>query len=160
MFPYFKDSQRQHNGYLFWACTVSLIGLIFTLGIFALNYQMVLEFFNVKNSPLLGQFLVYVFPLTIFGVFFMVFDNYARVLYDTVSGTFLKEFGQRIFLFIAVLLYFFQYVTFKGFVIAYCVGLCLPTVFMIFRVWQKIDLLRVDNQCVASLKIEISKKWG
>jgi O-antigen/teichoic acid export membrane protein len=137
LFPYFRDSNRQHNGYLFWACVVSFMGLCLTLGTFAINYQFVLNLLNVKASPLLQEYLFWVFPLTVFAVFFLVFDNYARVLYDTVSGTFLREFGQRVFLFIAVILYLFKLVDFKGFVAAYCTGLCLPTVFMALRVWQQ-----------------------
>jgi len=137
LFPYFRNSERQHNGYLFWACVVSFVGLCITLGTFAINYEFVLNLLNVKASPLLREYLFWIFPLTIFGVFFLVFDNYARVLYDTVSGTFLREFGQRVFLFIAIILYLFKFVDFKGFVAAYCIGLCLPTVFMALRVWQQ-----------------------
>jgi O-antigen/teichoic acid export membrane protein len=137
LFPYFRNAKKQHNGYLFWACIVTIVGLIITLSVFAINYKFVLKLLNVNSSPLLKDYLIWVFPLTIFGVFFSVFDNYARVLFDTVSGTFLREFGQRIFLFIAVLLYFFAFVNFSQFVAVYCVGLCLPTVFMVFRVWQQ-----------------------
>lgn len=134
LFPYFRDTKNKHNGYLFWACTVSLVGLVLTLGTFAINYEWLLNFLNVKASPLLQDFLFWIFPITIFGVYFLVFDNYQRVLYDTVSGTFLKEFAQRIFLFIAVILYLFRLVNFSGFVACYCIGLCLPTVLMFLQV--------------------------
>ncbi len=137
LFPYFRNEKTKHNGYLYWASLVSFIGLIVTLGAFAVNYDFVLNFLNVKASPLLKDYLLWVFPLTIFGVYFLVFDNYQRVLYDTVSGTFLKEFAQRVFLFLAVILYLFQSVNFGGFVAFYCIGLCLPTVFMFLQIILK-----------------------
>lgn len=137
LFPYFRNENNKHNGYFFWACTVSFIGLIITLGTFAINYDWLLNFLNVKASPLLKDYLFWVFPLTIFGVYFLVFDNYQRVLYDTVSGTFLKEFAQRIFLLIAVIIYLLGWVTFGGFVTFYCIGLCLPTLFMLLQIIRK-----------------------
>lgn len=140
MFPYFRNIERKHNGYLFWSCIISLIGLCITLGAFAFNYEFILRLLNVNASPLLRTYLFWVYPLTIFGLYFLVFDNYAKVLYDTVSGTFLREFGQRVFLFIAIILYLFKVVDFKGFIAAYCIGMCLPTVFMVLTVWKNGNL--------------------
>ncbi|MBP6385393.1 MAG: lipopolysaccharide biosynthesis protein [Pseudarcicella sp.] len=136
-FPYFRDDTKQHNGYLFWGCIISLTGLAFTLGALAFNYHFVLDFLNTKSSPLLESHLFWVFPLTFFTVFFFIFDNYARVLYDAVAGTFLKEFLLRCFVLIVVLIYYFDCINFKEFVALYCIALSLPTLFIMLRVWQK-----------------------
>ena len=39
LFPYFRNEKNKHNGYFFWACAVSLVGLFITLGTFAINYD-------------------------------------------------------------------------------------------------------------------------
>lgn len=158
LFPYFRNEKNKHNGYFFWACAVSLVGLFITLGTFAINYDWLLNFLNVKASPLLKDYLYWIFPLTIFGVYFLVFDNYQRVLFDTVSGTFLKEFAQRVFLFIAVIIYLFNFVTFSGFVAFYCIGLCLPTLFMLLQIILKgnFSLKIVNGFWTKKLKIEFA----
>lgn len=137
LFPYFRNHEKQHHGYLFWGCVITLTGLCLCLGTWVYNHDMILRFLNAKASPLLNDYLFYVIPLTVFYALFFIFDNYARVLYDTTSGTFLKEFAQRVFIFIAIVIYALHWIDFKGFVIAYVVALCLPTILLIIRVWQK-----------------------
>jgi O-antigen/teichoic acid export membrane protein len=137
LFPYFRNVDRQHNGYLFWALFVSIIGLIITLGVWSLNQTFILDFLNAEKSPLLKEYLFWVIPLTIFTVFFFIFDNYSRFLFDTTSGTFLKDFLQRVFLFLAIIIFYFKLVNFSGYVMLYVLALSLPTFFIIANVWRK-----------------------
>jgi O-antigen/teichoic acid export membrane protein len=137
LFPYFRNPEKQHNGYLFWACIVSTIGLLITLGFWSFNQEVVLRFLNVKASPLLRDYIFWITPLTIFTVIYYIFDNYAKFLFDTTTGTFLKDFIQRIFLLIAILVFYFQWIDFNGYVILYVLALCVPSVLLMIRVWQK-----------------------
>jgi O-antigen/teichoic acid export membrane protein len=137
LFPYFRNPEKQHNGYLFWACVVSSVGLLITLSIWSFNQAFVLNFLNVKASPLLRDYLFWVAPLTIFTVIYYIFDGYLRFLYDTISGTFLKDFLQRIFLLIAILVFYFQWIDFSGYVVLYIIALSFPSVLLVLRVWQK-----------------------
>jgi O-antigen/teichoic acid export membrane protein len=137
LFPYFRNPEKQHNGYLFWGCIVSSVGLLITLSIWSFNQAFVLDFLNVKASPLLRDYLFWVAPLTIFTVIYYIFDGYLRFLYDTISGTFLKDFLQRIFLLIAILVFYFQWIDFSGYVVLYVIALSFPSVLLVLRVWQK-----------------------
>lgn len=136
LFPYFRNQNKKHNGFLFWSIITSSIGLLITLGAFAINYTRVLEFLNVKASPLLKDYLYLVYPLTISAVFFSIFDNYSRMLYDSTTGTFLREFLQRVFLFLAIVFLFFDFYNFNNFILFATISLCLPTLIFIYKVWK------------------------
>lgn len=140
-FPFFRNYENGHNGYLFWACFTTMVGLFITLLIWFFNEGLILDFFNASKSSLLGEYLIWVIPVTIFTVFFYVFDNYSRFLFDSTSGTILKEFIQRIFILLAVLAVFFKFSNFDNFVLLYVFALSFPTVLLVIQLWQKKQLV-------------------
>ncbi len=140
-FPFFRNYENGHNGYLFWAFFTTMVGLFITLLVLFFNDGLILDFFNASKSSLLGEYLIWVIPLTIFTVFFYVFDNYSRFLFDSTSGTILKEFIQRIFILLAVLAVFFKFSNFDNFVLLYVFALSFPTVLLVIQLWQKKQLV-------------------
>jgi O-antigen/teichoic acid export membrane protein len=73
-------------------------------------------------------------PLTLFTLFFNLFDNYLRACYSSVIGSFTKDFLQRIFILIVLALYFFKVIGFSYFVLLYVVSTCLPTGILLFDI--------------------------
>ncbi len=140
MFPYFRNEKNHHNGYLFWAGVVSAVGLMLTIGFWFFNQKFILNFLNAPSSPLLYDYLYLVIPITIFTVIFFIFDNYLRFIFDTVTGTFLKELAQRVFFLLAIVLYIFGLYQFSTYVYAYTVALCLPTLIIVWHTWHKGNL--------------------
>ncbi|MGC9341961.1 MAG: lipopolysaccharide biosynthesis protein [Bacteroidales bacterium] len=126
LFPYFRKPSDKHQGFIAFAMLVSVAGFILTSIAFEL-YKPVLIRNNAEDSRLLLEYLYLIIPLIFVTLFFNLFDTYNKVLYDTVLGTFLKEFLQRLLILISVSLYYFDLLSLQGFVIAYVISLTIPT---------------------------------
>ncbi|MXV51661.1 polysaccharide biosynthesis protein [Pedobacter sp. HMF7647] len=131
-FPYFRNEEKKHHGYLFLACVISLIGMIlFTILAFVFKDQLI--GYGAEKSKLLVKYYWYIIPLTFFTLFFNVFDLYARLLYNITTGLILKEFVKRIFILIAFLLIYFNLIGFGSFMVMWLIANIFPIIFMVSR---------------------------
>ncbi|MCF8405470.1 MAG: polysaccharide biosynthesis C-terminal domain-containing protein [Bacteroidales bacterium] len=130
LFPYFRNKEKNHSGFIAFAFLVSLAGFILSSAAFEI-YKPVLIRNNIENSALLIEYIYLIIPLIFATLFFNLFDTYNKVLYDTVLGTFLKEFLQRLLIFASLLLYYFNSIDLQSFVIAYAVSLSVPTIVLL-----------------------------
>ncbi len=105
-FPYFRNSERGHSGFLLLSLGVSLLGFLASTGAILL-FQEQIQAANAEKSALFSQYYLLLIPLLFGSLFFNLFDNYARLLYDSVTGTFLKDFLQR-FIFLGVVIVYWQ----------------------------------------------------
>lgn len=132
-FPHFRNDAQKHNGYIFLGIAISAIGLFIT---FAILFTFK-DFFFSRKDGIEDLFNVYSFlliPLSIATILFNIFDNYARSLYDSVFGTFLSQFLQRFLQMLSILAKAFGIIDFETFVWVWLIAICLPTLFMFFRV--------------------------
>ena len=130
LFPNFRDASQKHKGFITFAILVSLSGFILSAIAFEL-YKPILIRNNIENSSLLIEYVYLIIPLIFSTLFFNLFDAYNKVLYDTVLGTFLKEFLQRVLILCSLLLYYFNYIDLQYFIIAYVVSFFIPTLIII-----------------------------
>lgn len=129
LFTYFRDHKNSHHGFLFIAFIVGLGGFIIIIIAFFLLKPLIISN-SIDKSALFVEYLYYIIPLIFFTLFFSILDNYYKVLYNAVRGTFLKEFLQRLLILFSVILYYFNLLNFNFFVIAYITAICLPTIFI------------------------------
>ncbi len=132
-FPYFRNKDKGHHGFLFYALIVSLIGFVLILVVFLFLKPQVIES-SQEKSPLFITYLFYLMPLTFFTVFFNIFDSYLRAGYSSVIGSFTKEFLQRILIVMVLVLYFFKIIDFNVFMFLYIASTCLPTLMLLFYI--------------------------
>ena len=131
-FPYFRDEEKNHHGYLALACLVSLAGFVlFTVLAFIFKDELIGA--KSQKSSLFNEYFWYLIPLTFFTLFFNVFDLFARMLYDTISGRILREFTKRFFILLVLLLIFFGWINFHTFMILWLVANIVPTFLMMRR---------------------------
>lgn len=132
-FPYFRNKDKGHHGFLFYALLVSLIGFILCWIVFLFIKPHLIQT-NFEKSPLFVDYLFYLMPLTLFTVFFNIFDSYLRASYNSVAGSFTKEFLQRIFILLVLVLYFLRVIDFSMFMLGYISFTCLPTLMLLFYI--------------------------
>ena len=132
-FPYFRDHEKGHHGFLFYAIVVSLIGSLLALLVFLCIQPYLIES-NQAKSPLFATYMFYLMPLTFFTVFFNVFDSYLRACYSSVAGSFTKEFLLRIMLLGVLALSYADLIGFKTFIFLYMTFTCLPTLMLVFYI--------------------------
>ena len=132
MFSYFRSKDdNYHNGFLFLAFIITMLGLILSLLAFFLTTSMIV---NENSSPLLGQYYLYIIPLIIFPfLFFKLFDSYSKVLFKATRGIFLKEVLTRIFVLIAIVLYGMGLISFDQLVALYVFSYCFPTLVILVQ---------------------------
>ena len=135
-FPYFRNQAQHHHGYLFLSLAVATGGFLICGLSYPLYRPFLDQFLNVSQSSILQENLYVALTMAFCVLFFAVFDNYARALYETVAGTFLKEFMLRVFIGTAVVVYFYNWVSFSQFMQLWQLAYLLPTLLMVFYVWK------------------------
>jgi len=145
LFPYFRDYQRKHHGYLGLALIISTIGLIVSISAFLFLKPIILDS-NKTGSDLFSDYFYYIVPLIVFTLLFNVFDTYYRVLYNTVKGIVYKEVIQRILILVVIVLYYFDTIDFHKAVVLYTIALILPTVFLFLSlVFSNLFFIKLDT---------------
>jgi O-antigen/teichoic acid export membrane protein len=127
LFPYFRNKETQHNGYVFIATLVAFVGFILSLAGFLWLKPVIIEN-NIEKSPILVNYISYLIPLIFFTIIFNILDAYNKLLYNAVIGIFLKEVLFRILNFLFIVLYAFELLSFNGFIVGYVTSLCMPAV--------------------------------
>jgi O-antigen/teichoic acid export membrane protein len=147
IFPYFRDKDKGHHGFLFYAIIVSVIGFFLCWLIFMVLKPHLVQS-NLEKSPLFVDYIFYLLPLILFTTFFNIFDSYLRATYNSVIGSLSKEVFQRILILILLVFYFFhissqndlpsqrpgtaaQSNDFPLFIFGYMVFTCLPTLILV-----------------------------
>lgn len=135
-FPYFRNHDRQHNGYLLLSILTAATGvLLCSVGLVAFREEVLT--WNSGKSALFVDYYLWLIPLTLFLVTFIVFDNYAKLLYDTVPGTIFQQFINRLLMLAAIMAYGLHWLTFREFMYAWMASWLIPSLLMLLRVIQK-----------------------
>ena len=138
LFTFFRDKQKNHNGFFFIALIVTVLGVILSLILFFLLKDSVLEKSGGAKNLLLSKYVYYTIPMILCTAFFYMLDNYYKVLYNAIIGTALKDFVQRIFILITLLLFFYNYINFATFVLLYVCCYAIPLILIsLFLVYEK-----------------------
>ncbi len=131
LFAYFRTKDNKHNGFLFLAVSVSVIGFIIACLIIAgVRY---IAYSNRSGDDLFIQYYWYIIPVTFFTIFFNLFDNYYKVQFNVVKGIFLREFIQKLGTFTSLLMIVSGFINFKTFVFVYLTGFSLPGILIIIN---------------------------
>jgi len=129
LFPYFRNYDKKHHGYLGLALIISTVGLAISLITFILLKPAILDEAK-EGSDLFSSYFYYVIPLIIFTLLFTIFDTYYRVLYNAVKGIIYKEVVQRVFILIVIILFYFGIFDFHQMVIFYVVAIISPGILL------------------------------
>jgi O-antigen/teichoic acid export membrane protein len=143
-FPYFRNEEKKHHGYLFLFCLVSLVGIaIFIAVIYIFKHDFISD--KSQTSTLFNQYYWYLVPLIVFTVYFNVLDLYARLLYNAISGKILREFTKRLFIFFSILLIYWKVVSFGTFMIIWLIANLAPTLILMGRLIYNNELFLQPN---------------
>lgn len=99
MFPYFKNKEQGHNGFLFLTVAVVSVATLIMVAVFFLIKPLIVG--NGENN-LFAQYSYLILPLFISTAFFNIFDAYSKALYNAVRGTMLKEVAQRMLILVCI----------------------------------------------------------
>jgi O-antigen/teichoic acid export membrane protein len=129
-FPYFRNTDKGHNGFLYYAMLVTFVGFLICWAVFLFLKPYLIES-NKEKSTLFVTYLYYLMPLTFFTVFFNIFDSYLRACYSSVVGSITKEVIQRLSIIALLIVYFFKLLSFSQMMFFYILFTCLPTLMLV-----------------------------
>jgi O-antigen/teichoic acid export membrane protein len=134
-FTYFRNYEKKHNGYLFLGIMTSVLGFLLCSTILLIFKDFFISS-NEGKSHLFKDYYWVLFVISFFMLFFNVFDNYARGLFDTVWGTFFSQFLQRFLVMCSLIFVAFKLVDFPVFIWIWIAAISLPTLLMFVRASQ------------------------
>lgn len=140
LFPYFRDEKSHNKGYFTILVFVVIAGLVLSISLYTILKPAIVKG-SMERSNLLINYIDLVIPLIIFTAVYLVVDIYYAVLYKAVRGIFLKEFLQRIFILIVLLVFYFKVFDFSGLVMAYVGALSLPGILILMALARDGELV-------------------
>ena len=156
LFPYFRDSRGRHHGFVGLSVVITLAGFIAAL-IFLKFYGPHFEQANLERSPLISRYSLYLPALLLVTLLFNLLDNYNKVLFDAVFGTFLREFLFRVLNLALIILFWAGIIDFDSYVFWYVVSQGVPmiVIFISLLVRKEISLRLEPGFITPHLKREI-----
>jgi O-antigen/teichoic acid export membrane protein len=139
LFPLFRNKENGHYGFLFYPLIVTLLGVLLCSITFFLFKSNLIQHYQSK-SHLLTEYLYYLIPLFFLQALFNILDLYTRSLLNSVIGVIQKEFVQRVFILIIIMIYFLNYIEFKEFIVLYVASNALPPLFITIYLFKEGDL--------------------
>ena len=129
LFSYFRDKDKNHNGFAFLSVAVGMTGFAIALISFFVLKPYIVES-NLEKSPLLVQYIWYLVPLIFFRMFFLILDTYNKMLFDATTGTFLSDLLYRVGNLFLLIAFFLHWINFTQYVFGYVVILSFPAVYL------------------------------
>ena len=151
-FPYFRNREDGHGGFLWIYFTVIAAGFL----IFLLVYTIVGGFL-VDNDSVFGQYYYLCIPLTTGLLIFSVMDNYNTVLYNASTGILFREFGLRLLLLLALIPLIYNLINFGQFAWIYVATFSAIAILLVaFIVWRgechlNFRIKRVEKQMARAM---------
>ena len=162
LFPWFRDRSSKNKGFLGLGLLITLAGTVLVTGLLVANLGFLVDY-NSDKTSLLDQYAGLLPVLLILIIWFTFFDNYVKILYNAVLGTFLHDLLLRIVNLALIVLYFFNVIDFDLYVLLFVLNQGLPSLivlivwlirndeFMIGKFWMWID--RDMRRQIVSLSI-------
>ena len=148
LFPYFRDKDQNHNGFVFLTLAVGLVGFAIALISFFILKPYIIES-NQTKAPLLVKYIWYMVPLIFFRMFSVMLDTYNKMLFDATTGSILSDFVYRLGTLFLLGAFYMNWINFSQFVFGYVVSLCFPAIYLAglliyrkqFNIQPKLDFI-------------------
>lgn len=131
LFPFFRNTEKNHHGFLAMVLLVGLIGFALSSTLLLLFKPLLINV-SMDKSALFISYINYLFVLIFFQIFFSILDVYYSALLNSTHGTYLREVFQRVLIIILIGCFFFNLLSFHQFVLAYIAALSIPTLYIMF----------------------------
>lgn len=129
-FPFFRNKEKKHHGFIFLGTTVSMVGFLLSLMAFFILKPIITRS-NEGDSVLFEQYAWLILPLSFFILYFNFYDYINKDLFKSTRGLFLRDFLQRILIIIAILLFAYHFIDFDSLVIFYVLAYSIPVILLV-----------------------------
>jgi O-antigen/teichoic acid export membrane protein len=150
--PFFKDQEKKHHGFLPLMLLIVSIGtILFTILAFVFREQ--IEDLYQERSALFVDYYIWMIPIGIAYVFFMVFEVYLRSFFKNIISVVAYEIVLRLVVTFLLFLLWLDVIAFDSFVILHSLVYFVPTFILV------VYLYRLDELNLSIRSIRISKRF-
>ncbi len=114
-FPYFKDKQNKHNGFLFFLLLLGFFGYLLFLAVFLSLKPLIFSVYS-ESAPLLVGYYYYLIPFTAIILFWSILESYSIIQQMPVVPSFVREVLIRGLIGMGLIALLLRWINFHGFV--------------------------------------------
>ena len=129
-FPYLKNSEKKHYGFLSLNILIALLGVLLFSIIYIVFQDSITNYFETKSS----MFIDYYYWVLILGIFILIFkllENYLRALYKNIFAVIANDFIFRLVNTMVLVLYGFKCFHFDTLLVLICISQAIPALLLI-----------------------------
>lgn len=146
--PFFKNKEKKHHGFLPLMLSIVLLGIV-CCTIVTLIFRHEIESLYLKQSKLFIQYYLWILPIGISYVLFLVIEIYLRSLFKNIISVISFELIFRLSLTILLFLVWTKIISFDSFVVLHSLSYFIPTLILFIY----LSYLRELNLSISSIKI-------
>ncbi|MCC9167264.1 lipopolysaccharide biosynthesis protein [Pontibacter harenae] len=159
-FPYFRNKEQKHNGFLFLLLSVPMLGFAVVTALFLLFKPVVVNHYQ-ENSSLLINYYYFIIPLALFTLLFELFQAYLRSLYKTIVSSFTKDILLRVLTSALIAVFAFGLISFQQFVLLYiALFSVLSFVLVAYALWLKQLFIRPSFKQLRTFPLQEMLYYG
>ncbi len=159
-FPFFKDKESGHHGFLGFILLVVVVGYLITSGGMLLLKDFIMNQYR-RESPLFLEFFMYVFPLIFILSLVSILTMYCNVNYKTTIPSFLNDVVIRLATIGLVALYYLRTISFSNFINLFVAMYGLQLFALLgYIFWFEKPSLRIDWKYFTEKHIRNMMKYG
>lgn len=151
-FPFFKNKENKHHGFLSFSLLIVLLGAG-VVSLFFLLFRSNIEHIYESKSPMFLDYYLWVIPLGIGYLLYLVFEVYLRSLFKNVISVLAMDVVLRLVVSLLLLLFWLKLIDFNDFVLAHSLIFFIPPLILIFY------LKYLGELFINPRKINISKRF-
>jgi O-antigen/teichoic acid export membrane protein len=125
LFPYFRNDNSNHNGFLFLGTSITLLGMVISTILFFLISPSLIDATR-PGGALLVEYSFLIYPLAFLTAFFNLYDHYNKVLYNASRGLLLRELILRIVIILLTFLLVYELLNFRQYLFLYTASYAVP----------------------------------
>jgi len=158
-FPYFKDKDLKHNGYLSMALLLPLVGIgLACLVVFFFQDFIISKYSKPETLDILIQYYWLLIPLTLFVVYYNILNAYSTSLMRASVPIFFRDVFVRLATLVILLLHYWKIIDFHGFIWAYTLIFGLQSIGLVIYLKSIGELqFNFDFRKIRSMKMELVK---
>jgi len=138
-FPFFRNKEKKNHGFLLLTSIIVSIGIVLFV-IISILFKDSINLHYHEKSKAFVEYYYWIIPIGIGNVFFLLFDNYLRGMYKNIIGVFANEILARFIIFILLLLYGYQLISFDVFLISHFLVYFVPAIILLVYLLKKQEI--------------------
>ena len=151
-FPFFKNKENNHHGFLSFSLLMTFLGIAIVT-FFFLVFRSNIEDIYESKSPLFLDFYLWVIPLGVGYLMYLVLEVYLRSLFKNVISVLAMDIVLRLVVSLLLLFFWLDWIDFEDFVVAHSLVFFVPPLVLI------IYLKYLGELFINPKKINISKRF-